>query len=120
MANDRLLTLPELAELLGITEDKIKKLVKAGRIPYYKIGGTFLRFKYSHLEQIKSELNCLYKETDSSEQIKGTSPISAHSSVSRNISFKDRLRDFWHFYDFYVIAVILAGIIIFVIFKTIN
>ncbi|MCK4248291.1 MAG: helix-turn-helix domain-containing protein [Candidatus Omnitrophica bacterium] len=138
MAKDQLLTSSEVAKLLNISEEKIEVLVDSGEIPYYKIGGTFLRFKESHIEEIRLVLETSLKrnsdERSFPSEIKfGQEPSGREqppageikhqhisTSVSEKMSLFDRLIDFWHFYDFYILALIVAGIIIYVIFKTIR
>ena len=50
MPQDRFLTVRAVAEELGITEQEVIDLAEEGKIPAYKIGGIYLRFK---AEQIK-------------------------------------------------------------------
>ena len=131
MAKDQLLTLAEVAKLLNVSEEKIEALVDSGEIPYYKIGGTFLRFKESHIEEMRSALSASLKEALDETSLRRQSGFGQQPAggikrqhiptpVSEKVSLFDRLIDFWHFYDFYILALIVAGIIICVIFKTIR
>ena len=131
MAKERLLTLSEAAKLLSVSEEKIEALVDSGEIPYYKLDGTFLRFKQSHIEKIRPALETGLKgsldEISFSSEVKFGQEPSGREQLPQTaepglekVSLFERLIDFWHFYDFYILALIIAGIIIYVIFRTIR
>lgn len=117
MLQERMLTLTEVAKFLGLDEQKVKELVKSGQIPYYKIGGTFIRFKQSQIEQIKTNLLANLDLKPYQEKQKSQRPS---SPISPAASLKEKLMDFWHFYDFYIISALTAGIILVIIFRNIR
>ena len=57
MKQDKLLTIREAAEVLGVTEQEIIDLADEGKIPAYKIGGVYLRFKSEHIQEAKQGIN---------------------------------------------------------------
>ncbi len=113
---EKLLTLEEASETLGISAEAITELVKKGELPAYKVGGEFLRFRKELIEAIKSEI----------VPKKGTVPaatshkkhiVKGHDSAY-NQSLGDRISDFFYFNDFYIISgAIIFGLLI-IIFKT--
>ncbi len=48
--SEKLLNTKEIAKYLGISIKEVEGLVATGRLPAYKIGGTFLRFKREHAD----------------------------------------------------------------------
>ncbi len=108
---EKLLNLSEAAQFLGITEDKLKRLSEAGEISAYKIGGIFLRFKVEQLTAIKPNLKEKLESLSSEPGKARTAP------TREKYTFFERLREFWHFYDFYIVALLIIGFILYVIFK---
>ncbi len=66
-----------------------------GKLPAYKIGGTFLRFKRSQLDIART---ALYRKDET-----GVSPGDTEAVYS---SF-DGVRDFLYFNDFYILSIII-------------
>jgi len=93
---EHLLNIREAAEFLGIGERKIKELVDLGKIPAYKIGGTFLRFKKSQLAIARTTL--LHKD----KRVEKTRYETAQTAAPY-----DNLKDFLYFNDFYILSVIV-------------
>ena len=50
MTLEKLYTIPEVAEMWGVTERLVKDLAKAGDLNHYVIGRRELRFSESHLK----------------------------------------------------------------------
>lgn len=108
---ERLLSLSEAAQFLGISEENLKRLAEEGEVSAYKIGGIFLRFKVEQLTAIKPYLK---EKLDSlASKPKKVKVIPEQEKYT----FLERLKDFWHFYDFYVIALLIIIFILYVIFK---
>lgn len=101
MGEEKLLTIREVAQMLGISEKEVIELSESGKIPAYKIGGVYLRFKREQVEGLKRSYN----------------PLSAKASVSEKISFKDKISDFFYFNDFYIVSALIIIFILFLIFK---
>jgi excisionase family DNA binding protein len=116
---DKLLNLPEAAQLLGISEEDLQKLAEAGEITAYKIGGVFLRFKAEQLIQIKPEVDKKLKELLRNPLVSGRSrgqKIAAKPKQEK-YTFLEKLIEFWHFYDFYIISLLIIIFILLAIFK---
>ncbi len=104
----KLLSLKEAAECIDISPKKLERLVKKGKLPAYKIGGSYLRFKKEDLES--------FKETASRNRGFVISNKKNGPSQVKYIFF-DAARDFFYFNSFYVIAVIIAIIMIIIILR---
>lgn len=96
---NNMLTVEEVKTFLEIDQSQLEKYLKAGKIHAYKIGGTYLRFRKEDILTLRSEIAPQKKKT------------SGHGN-----SFSAKLMDFWHFNNFYIIAlVIMAAVAFFVI-----
>jgi excisionase family DNA binding protein len=101
MADEKLLTIREVSAALGISEKEVMDLADSGIIPAYKIGGVYLRFKRQEIET--------YRRKNIPQ---------LHKALSgARYTFKDRISDFFYFNDFYILAIILIGLITAVILK---
>jgi excisionase family DNA binding protein len=110
VSEEKLLNINEVAEYLGLSPEGVRKLVNKGEIPAYQIGGVFLRFKKSQIEEvIKKGFSTCQPSLTSSE------PFLAQDS-SEDYSFCEKLKDFLYFNDFYIISIIIILIILIVIF----
>lgn len=47
---EKLLTLEEVTVYLGLPEEQVVRLVEAKRLPAYKVGGSFLRFRKDQVD----------------------------------------------------------------------
>ncbi|MEW6170833.1 MAG: helix-turn-helix domain-containing protein [Candidatus Omnitrophota bacterium] len=94
---EKLLTIREVSHLLGISEKEVIDLAEKGEIPAYKVGGLYLRFKKDQVEHLKGRYS--------------------HVHLKDTSSFFERIKDFFYFNDFYVLAVIVIFVILVVIFK---
>jgi len=107
---DQFITLKEAADILGIVEKEVRKLVDKGEITAYQIGGTYLRLKENQVLSLKPKysresttpLNVNIKDTE----IKGT--------------FISNIKDFFYFNDFYLVSAGLIVFLLYVILKSIN
>ena len=101
MAEEKLLTIRDVSIILGISEKEVIELAESGKIPAYKIGGIYLRFKR--------------------EQIEGFRKSSGHSVKARRHTVKypvnERLSDFFYFNDFYILAVLIIILMLVIIFR---
>jgi len=121
---DRLLNLKEAADTLGITEEEVKYFVSRGKIPAYKIGGEFLRFKRDQIEALRGRIKILKHQSVPIEKIIPDEEMPPFFEKERDeaegkakYSALDRIRDFLYFNDFYFLAAILIALLIFVILK---
>ncbi len=99
---ERLLTVRDVSLILGISEKEVMDLAESGKMPAYKVGGVYLRFKPEQIEEFK-------------KSSKGTDRYKA--KISPTYSFKDRVSDFFYFNDFYLLSVLLMLLIVFIIFR---
>lgn len=108
---DKLLTLKEAAECLGLSEEKVRRLVEKGEIPAYQIGGTYLRFKE---EQILS-LKPVY-----SKRVSTISPKEEKETFQDKESFLSKIQDFFYFNNFYIITAIIIIALFYIIIESIK
>lgn len=130
---EKLLTIAEVAEILKVSEDEVKRLVDIGEIPAYRIGGSFLRFRKEQLDAIRSEIDeveetlpvkaapvadkgksSAHPYTDLEKQIKRREPITRQYDYT----FSERVRDFFYFNDFYLISFAIIAGLIYLIFRS--
>ncbi len=101
MVEDKLLTIRDAALILGIPEQAVIDLAESGKLPAYKVGGVYLRFKREQLEEFK-RLN------------KSLSPSATEPGKS---SFKEKISDFFYFYDFYIFTILIVVLMLVIIFR---
>lgn len=106
-----LLNLKETADLLGLTEEEVRYFVSQGKIPAYKIGGEFLRFKKDQIEALRGRIKILRHQSVPIEKI----IPSDEAEKKTRYSVWDRIRDFLYFNDFYILAAILIALLVYVI-----
>lgn len=101
MNEEKLLSINEAAEHLGLSPEEVRKLVDKGEIPAYQIGGVFLRFKKSQIDAVKKDI---------------FSARQPSLPPDEDYSFREKLKDFLYFNDFYIISLIIILIILIIIF----
>ncbi len=102
MAEEKLLTVREVSVFLGVSEKEVMDLAEEGKLPAYKVGGLYVRFKKEQIEDFRK----VFK------------PHAARkASAAVDYPAKDRVRDFFYFNDFYVLAVLLVAFMLFIIFR---
>ncbi len=120
---EKLMTLKELSDYLHIREEKLTALVKEKSLPAYKIGGELLRFRKEQIDAMRAEIESritgedriVVSEARQAVKERFTGP---HSGLGlRGGSFKDRIEDWFHFNDFYVLSGVLIVILLFIIFR---
>ncbi len=96
MAEEKLLTVREVAVMLGVTEKEVLDLAENAALPAYKVGGVYLRFKREQMEEFrkKSQKNLKHRQ---------------------KYSWKDGILDFCSFNDFYILAFVLIVLLVAVI-----
>lgn len=92
------LTAKEAADYLGIAEDELQKMVSKNKIPVYRIGGIYTRFKVDDLD--------VYHRRAPGKR-----------GQRQPAAIADRIKDFFYFNDFYIYSAIAIIIIIYFIFK---
>lgn len=99
MTDQKLLTVREVALILGVTEREILDLAEDGSIPAYKIGGVYLRFKKEQVDDYKKK----------SKQQK--------ANPAQKYSIKEKISDFFYFNDFYILSGIIILLMLYIIFQ---
>src|SRR5208283_1340852 len=94
------ITVRETAQILAVSEKKVMDLIEEGQLQAYKIADQFLRLKRNEVVNIRT-----------SGQVVSENAIPTYSAG-------ERVRDFFYFNDFYLIALVLIGILLYIIFFT--
>lgn len=97
---EKLLTTQGAARFLNISEQELENLAASGKIPSYRIGGKFLRFKEQDILRFKTN-----------EKALPTPPLRARAGLIEKIA------DFLYFNDFYIISIIIILIMLLFIFR---
>jgi len=102
MSDEKLLTIRDVALILGVTEKDVMNLAENGTIPGYKVGGVYLRFKRQEIDNYRKNFTSV-----------------AHREVAvEKYSLTDKISDFFYFNDFYIIATLIIVSIIVIIFRS--
>ena len=104
---EKLWTIGEVARHLGVTEADVESLVRSGKLTGYRLGGEFVRFRPEQVKLLK-------------EQIQPRADGAAEAApAAEPEGWRERLRDFLYFYDFYLLAFALcAALVIYLIWST--
>ena len=94
------ITVRESAQILAVSEKKVMDLIEGGNLQAYKIADQFLRLKRNEVMNM----------------------LSTGQVVSENVAHaytpQERLRDFFYYNDFYLVALLVIGILLYIIFFT--
>jgi excisionase family DNA binding protein len=101
MAEEKLLTVREASNILGISEKEVIELAESGKIPAYKIGGIYLRFRREQIEEFRKTL---------------AHPVKMRRQPVK-YSLNERVSDFFYFNDFYILAVLIVILMLIIIFR---
>lgn len=101
MAEEKLLTVREVSIYLGVSEKEVMDLAEEGRIPAYKVGGLYVRFKKEQIEEFR----------------KAFKPHARKAKTAEKYPLKDKVGDFFYFNDFYVLAALVVSFMLFIIFR---
>ncbi|MFA5092981.1 MAG: helix-turn-helix domain-containing protein [Candidatus Omnitrophota bacterium] len=101
MNEEKLLTVRDVATLLGVTEKDVLDLTESGVIPGYKIGGLYLRFKKEQVEQYQKNQQTLHPNKNKTESQDSSSKFS----------------DFLYFNDFYILAAALIIVFGYLVYR---
>lgn len=94
------ITVRETAQILSVSEKKVMDLIESGDLQAYKIADQFLRLKRNEVVNIRS-----------------TGQVASEHTL-QPYSAGERVRDFFYFNDFYLIALAVIGSLLYVIFFT--
>jgi excisionase family DNA binding protein len=98
MAEEKLLTVREVSIILEISEKDVLDLAESGSIPAYKVGGVYLRFKPSQVDEFRKKSTMVGQRT-------------------KEYSSMDHVLDFLYFNDFYLVAAMVIAAMLFFILK---
>ena len=91
-----MLTLEEVKTFLEIDQPTLEKYLKDGKLHAYKIGGTYLRFRKEDVLNLRAQL-------------------APKKSARSGVFLGGRLADFWRFNNFYIISLLIAVAVIWVV-----
>ncbi|MFH1411067.1 MAG: helix-turn-helix domain-containing protein [Candidatus Omnitrophota bacterium] len=119
--SEKLLTLKELSEYLGLREERVIDLVDKKVITAYQLGGELLRFRKEQIDAIRSEIESRVRELG--EMTAGEIQRVRKEKLSRPVGtaggddLSGTVADFLYFNDFYIFSGILFLILVIVIFR---
>ena len=94
---NNMLTGEEVKNFLAVDQTAFDKFLKDGKLHAYKIGGTYLRFRKEDVLNLRAQI----------------APKKFHAKVSLGA----RIGDFWRFNNFYIISLLVALAVIWVVVK---
>lgn len=106
------LSLKEASQMLDISEEELKDLVKKHRIQTHQVAGAFTRLKKKEVEELKVKWRIereLFPKPDT---------YFPHQSAVEKGGLFDGIIDFWYFNDFYILCSILIALLLYVILST--
>jgi excisionase family DNA binding protein len=116
--SEKLMTVKELSDYLGISEEKIVALVEERVLAAYRIGGELLRFRKEQIDAIRSEIENRVKSGNITEGgPEGDKAFSERHVPVEEDDIRSRIADFFYFNDFYIVSAVLIVILLFIIFR---
>jgi len=103
MSEEKLLTVRDVAAILGISEKEVLDLSENGSIPAYKVGGVYLRFRSDQIEAFRRSFKA--------------AGGSSRSKITGEYSLREKISDFFYFNDFYILSALLILLILLIIFR---
>ena len=94
------ITVRETAQILAVSEKKVMDLIEGGKLQAYKIADQFLRLKRNEVVNMR------------------TSGDVVSENVIQTYSAPERVQDFFYFNDFYLMALAVIGVLLYIIFFT--
>ena len=91
-------TVREASQILGVSEGKLMALADEKKLQAYKIAGQYLRFKREDVARMKA------------------SGVVESETVKFAYTFQERVRDFLVYNDFYITALIIILVLLYIIF----
>lgn len=95
---EKLWTVAQVARYLGLDEATVEALVREGRLTGYQLGGQYLRFRPDQVKALQGRVT---------HGTGGVLPSKAGST-----GWTHRAREFFYFYDFYIISAILLAVLL--------
>jgi len=101
MGEEKLLTVREVSQVLGISEKDVLDLAEAGSVAAYKVGGVYLRFKKEQVDDYK----------------RSSGNLNPKVALKTESVLRERISDFFYFNDFYILAAILIALLAAVVYR---
>ncbi len=98
MTATQFISVRETAQLLGISEKKVMDLIEAKKLEAYRIADKFLRLKKSEVLDLRNAGHVAREDHQF-----------AYTSV-------EKIKDFFHFNDFYILSLIIILELLYIIF----
>ena len=112
---EKLIKPEEAAKILGLKQEEVELLAHSGYIPYYKIGGAYLRFKKDQLEAARDEIRSKLPELHAPAEY-AEPPSLVNTDGETSAGFFEAIGDFWYFNNFYILSgILMVGIVYFII-----
>ena len=97
---EKLWTVAEVARHLGLDETAVEGLIREGRLTGYQLGGQYLRFRPDQVKALRGQVT---------PHAGSSLPLKASPA-----GWSQRAREFFYFYDFYIVsAVLLAALVVY-------
>lgn len=104
-----MLTVRDVSLILGVSEKEVMDLAETGKIPAYKVGGVYLRFKREQIEEFKKTLKTPGRLSQAQDSSVAPFRIKA--------TFKDKVSDFFYFNDFYILSILIILLMLMLILR---
>lgn len=91
--SDGFLTEEEVKSYLNVGPSELEDFIRRGKLTAYRVGGEFLRYR-----------------KDQVMALKGGRKFQFPDELERN--WVDKIRDWWNFYSFYILASVLVILLI--------
>ena len=101
MAEEKLLTVRDVSQFLGISEKEVVDLAESGALPAYKVGGVYLRFKRDQILDFKKRAAATLPKIQ----------------TPKDYPLPERISDFLYFNDFYLFAILIILFLVVVIVR---
>lgn len=97
---EKLITVREVSQILGILERDVIELARKKAIPSYHVGGEFLRFPRDEVHHLKDKIQKQF------------------NILSETPPLRENIYNFFYFNDFFIISFLIAAILLGVIIFT--
>ena len=97
MSDNQYITVREASQILNVSEKSVLDLIENQKLKGYKIADKFLRLKHSEVVDLNQS-----KEISS-------------ENVPEPYTLSDRVKDFFYFNDFYLLAFLIICILLYLI-----
>lgn len=91
-----MLNINEVMNYLGVDRPRVEELIRKKKLRAYRIGGTYVRFRKEEVEELM--------------------PHVRHTQQLGPLSVFDRVRDFWRYYNFYILSFVFVTLLLYALF----